>query len=154
MQLSLANRTFLVTGGSSGIGAGVAETIVAACGDVMIAGRNADRLAAAAEKLTTSSGQGSGTVHYIRPGLTRTDLVAPVMQSPQVTDDYRRCTPLPRFGEVDDIANLALFLLSDAAGWITGQIINVDGGHGLRRGPDMSGMLEPVFGADGLRRVV
>jgi 7-alpha-hydroxysteroid dehydrogenase len=32
--------------------------------------------------------------------------------------------------------------------------INVDGGHGLRRGPDMSAMLEPVFGADGLRGVV
>ena len=38
--------------------------------------------------------------------------------------------------------------------WITGQVINVDGGHGLRRGPDMSAMLEPVFGADGLRGVV
>jgi hypothetical protein len=55
---------------------------------------------------------------------------------------------------VTDIANAALFLLSDAAEWITGQIINVDGGHGLRRGPDMSSMLEPVFGADGLRGVV
>ena len=54
----------------------------------------------------------------------------------------------------DDIANLAMFLLSDAASWITGQIINVDGGHGLRRGPDMSAMLEPVFGPDGLRGVV
>ena len=38
--------------------------------------------------------------------------------------------------------------------WITGQIINVDGGHEPRRGPDMSAMLEPVFGADGLRGVV
>jgi hypothetical protein len=38
--------------------------------------------------------------------------------------------------------------------WITGQVINVDGGHGLRRGPDMSGMLEPLFGAAGLRGVV
>jgi 7-alpha-hydroxysteroid dehydrogenase len=37
---------------------------------------------------------------------------------------------------------------------ITGQVINVDGGHGLRRGPDMSAMLEPVFGAGALRGVV
>jgi hypothetical protein len=33
-------------------------------------------------------------------------------------------------------------------------LINVDGGQMLRRGPDFSGMLEPVFGADGLRGVV
>jgi 7-alpha-hydroxysteroid dehydrogenase len=93
-------------------------------------------------------------VNGIRPGLTRTDLVGPIMESPDVAGDYRACTPLPRFGEVEDIANLAVFLLSDAAGWITGQVINVDGGHGLRRGPDMSGMLEGIFGADGLRGVV
>src|SRR5579884_1183887 len=93
-------------------------------------------------------------VNGIRPGLIRTDLVAPVMESPELSSDYRRCTPLPRVGEVEDVANLAMFLLSDAASWITGQVINVDGGHALRRGPDFRAMLEPVFGADGLRGVV
>jgi NAD(P)-dependent dehydrogenase (short-subunit alcohol dehydrogenase family) len=93
-------------------------------------------------------------VNGIRPGLIRTDLVAPVIDSPQLSEDYRICTPLPRVGEVADVANLTMFLLSDAASWITGQVINVDGGHKLRRGPDFSAMLEPVFGADGLRGVV
>lgn len=93
-------------------------------------------------------------VNSIRPGLTRTELVAPVMDSPQLSEDYRICTPLPRVGEATDIANLALFLLSDLSSWITGQVINVDGGQMLRRGPDFSAMLEPVFGADGLRGVV
>jgi NAD(P)-dependent dehydrogenase (short-subunit alcohol dehydrogenase family) len=93
-------------------------------------------------------------VNGIRPGLTRTDMVAAVIESPAISEDYRACTPLPRVGEVADVANLAVFLLSDAASFITGQIINVDGGHGLRRGPDLSGMLEPLFGADGLRGVV
>ncbi|WP_343710441.1 SDR family oxidoreductase [Mycobacterium sp.] len=93
-------------------------------------------------------------VNGIRPGLIRTDLVAPIIESPQLSQDYRVCTPLPRTGEVEDVANLAMFLLSDAAGWITGQVINVDGGHMLRRGPDFTAMLEPVFGADGLRGVV
>ena len=93
-------------------------------------------------------------VNGIRPGLIRTELVEAILNSPEVSEDYRQCTPLPRTGEVSDVANLAMFLLSDAASWITGQIINVDGGHGLRRGPDMSGMLEPLFGADGLRGVV
>ena len=90
-------------------------------------------------------------VNGIRPGLIRTELVQAILDSPEVSDDYRQCTPLPRTGEVADVANLAMFLLSDAAGWITGQLINVDGGHGLRRGPDMSGMLEPLVGAEGLR---
>ena len=93
-------------------------------------------------------------VNGIRPGPIRTDLVAPGMDSPELSEDYRICTPLPRVGEVADVANLAMFLLSDAASWITGQVINVDGGHKLRRGPDFSAMLEPVFGADGLRGVV
>ena len=99
---------------------------------------------------------GASSVRFnsIRPGLTRTDLVAPVFNSPELSEDYRINTPLPRVGEVQDIAALALFLLSDAAGWITGQVINVDGGQCLRRGPDFSAMLAPIFGADGLRGVM
>lgn len=93
-------------------------------------------------------------VNGIRPGLIRTDLVAAITDSPELSEDYRICTPLPRVGEVEDVANMAMFLLSDAAAWITGQVINVDGGHMLRRGPDFTAMLEPVFGADGLRGVV
>ena len=93
-------------------------------------------------------------VNSIRPGLTRTDMVSPIYQTPAVHDDYRANTPLARDGEVEDVAALAVFLLSDASSWITGQTINVDGGQCLRRGPDFTGMLEPAFGADGLRGVV
>lgn len=93
-------------------------------------------------------------VNSIRPGLIATDMVAPILAMPELSGDYAANTPLPRHGEVEDIAGAAVFLLSDASGWITGQVINIDGGHGLRRGPDLSAMLEPVFGADGLRGVV
>jgi NAD(P)-dependent dehydrogenase (short-subunit alcohol dehydrogenase family) len=277
MQLSFEDRTYLVTGGGSGIGKGVAAGLVAAGASVMIIGRNPDRLAAAVQEIE-SSAAGSGSIRYepaditneeeatlavdavtawhgrlhgvvhcaggsetigpitqvdsqlwrrtvdlnvngtmyvlkhsarelvrggggsfvgissiaasnthrwfgaygvsksaldhlmqlaadelgaswvrvnsIRPGLIRTELVAPVLESPELSEDYRLCTPLPRPGEVGDVANLAMFLLSDAAGYVTGQVINVDGGLMLRRGPDFSAMLEPVFGADGLRGVV
>ena len=91
----------------------------------------------------------------IRPGLIRTDLVAAsIFEFEPLREDYKNCTPLPRAGEVEDVANLALFLLSDASQWITGQLINVDGGHMLRRGPDFSAMMEPMFGADAMRGVV
>ena len=276
VQLSFENRTYLVTGGGSGIGKGVAAGLVAAGASVMIVGRSSDRLASAVNDIEVLKAAGSiryeptditneeetaravdaatawhgrlhGVVHCaggsetigpitqidseawrrtvdlnvngtmyvlkhaarelvrggggsfvgissiaasnthrwfgaygvtksavdhmmqlaadelgaswvrvnsIRPGLIRTDLVAPVLDSPELSADYRLCTPLPRPGEVEDVANLAMYLLSDAASYVTGQVINVDGGIMLRRGPDFSAMLEPAFGADGLRGVV
>jgi 7-alpha-hydroxysteroid dehydrogenase len=99
-------------------------------------------------------GPSSVRVNGIRPGLTRTEMVAPVLDLAPLAEDYRINTPLPRVGEVEDIANLALFLLSDSAGWITGQTINVDGGQMLRRGPDYSSLVGPMFGEDALRGVV
>jgi NAD(P)-dependent dehydrogenase (short-subunit alcohol dehydrogenase family) len=274
MQVSLEDRTVIVTGGGSGIGKGVAAAVVAAGGRAMLVGRGADKLAAAAGELDPSgeavryeaadvtdedavaraveaatawTGRLHGVVHCaggsdtigpitqmdsanwrrlvdlnvngtfyvlkhaaremvrggggsfvgissiaasnthrwfgaygvskaaidhlmqlaadelgpswvrvnsLRPGLIRTDLVAAVFMSPEVSGDYAASTPLPRPGEAEDVANAAVFLLSDAASYITGQVINVDGGQMLRRGPDFSALLEPLFGADGLRGVV
>ena len=93
-------------------------------------------------------------VNSVRPGLTRTDLVEAITAPGPVLDDYLACTPLGRIGEPEDVANLVRFLLGPEASWITGENISVDGGHAVRRGPDMSGLLEGVFGADGLRGVV
>lgn len=69
-----------------------------------------------------------------------------------VLADYRACTPLlPRIGEAEDVAQLARFLIGPESSWITGQVITVDGGHSLRRGPDFTPWLEPAYGAEGLR---
>ena len=253
MELEFSGRTYLVTGGGTGIGKGVATGLAHAGADVVIVGRNADRLSAAAGEIsacapgrvlagqadvtdeeqvaavvqdaTAWNGRLHGVVHCaggsetigpitqidseawrrtvdlnvngtmyllkyaarelvrggggsfvgissiaasnvhrwfgaygvsksavdhlmllaadelgpswvrvngIRPGLIRTDLVEVIVNSPEISEDYRQCTPLPRIGEVADIANLAMFLLSDAAAWITGQVINVDGGFHIR----------------------
>ena len=39
--------------------------------------------------------------------------------------------PMKKFGKTEDVANLAAFLASDQAGYITGQVINVDGGMAM-----------------------
>ena len=93
-------------------------------------------------------------VNCIRPGLIKTELVAPVLDSPELSADYAACTPLPRPGEVEDIANAAVFLLSDAPATSPVRSSTSTAGLMVRRGPDYSAMLEPVFGADGLRGVV
>jgi NAD(P)-dependent dehydrogenase (short-subunit alcohol dehydrogenase family) len=93
-------------------------------------------------------------VNTVRPGLTRTDLVEAITAPGPVLDDYLACMPLGRVGEPEDVAGLVRFLLGPDASWITGQNIAVDGGHSLRRGPDLSGLIGPLFGEDGLRGIV
>ena len=93
-------------------------------------------------------------VNSIRPGLVATDLVGFVTAGGPVLDDYLECMPISRVGTVEDIAAMARFLLGPESTWITGQAINVDGGHDLTRGPSYREILEPLFGADGLRGIV
>ena len=62
MQLSLTGQTVLVTGGGSGIGKGAAAAVVAAGGNAMLVGRNADRLSAAADEIKAQGGPGFGAV--------------------------------------------------------------------------------------------
>jgi NAD(P)-dependent dehydrogenase (short-subunit alcohol dehydrogenase family) len=62
-------------------------------------------------------------VNAIAPGLVATEMAEALWNSPNV-----RVPPMGRIGEPADIAAMALFLLGEEAPWITGQVINVDGG--------------------------
>jgi NAD(P)-dependent dehydrogenase (short-subunit alcohol dehydrogenase family) len=90
-------------------------------------------------------------VNCVRPGLIDTDMVAGITAGGPVLDDYLAQTPLRRVGTVDDIAAAVCYLAGPASAWVTGQVIGVDGGMTLRRGPDYTPFAEPVFGADALR---
>jgi NAD(P)-dependent dehydrogenase (short-subunit alcohol dehydrogenase family) len=81
-------------------------------------------------------------VNGVRPGLVPTGASDPLVTHDATRDDYLAQMPLARLGTVDDIAAAVRFLAGPESSWITGQILNVDGGHTLRRGPD----LQPLIG--------
>ncbi|MCB0791367.1 MAG: SDR family oxidoreductase, partial [Flavobacteriales bacterium] len=67
-------------------------------------------------------------VNCLAPSLTRTPLAAKLLSSPEREKASAERHPMERVGEADDPAALAAFLVGPEAGWITGQVIGVDGG--------------------------
>lgn len=67
-------------------------------------------------------------VNTIAPSLTDTPLAGRLLNNPEKKAAHGEKHPLKRVGEPEDIANAAEFLLSEKSSWITGQIIQVDGG--------------------------
>lgn len=66
-------------------------------------------------------------VNAIAPGVFRTDLNAKLLDSERGREFLVR-TPMRRFGKVEELGGAAVFLASDAASFITGQVLAVDGG--------------------------
>ena len=64
------------------------------------------------------------TVNAIAPGV----IASPVIQQAFPQDVIEKLVPMKRAGTTEEVAALAAFLASDAAGYITGQIISINGG--------------------------
>jgi NAD(P)-dependent dehydrogenase (short-subunit alcohol dehydrogenase family) len=72
-------------------------------------------------------------VNAIAPSLTKTPLAAPMTSNENMASAIAAMHPLQRLGEPEDVASLAAFLMTSQSGWITGQVIGVDGGRSTLR---------------------
>jgi len=67
-------------------------------------------------------------VNAVAPGWVRTDMSQPALDNPSSGDEIRATIPMGRVGEPEEIAGPVLFLCTKYAGFITGEIFNVNGG--------------------------
>ena len=67
-------------------------------------------------------------VNAIAPGVFKTDLNRELLESTERGREFQTRTPMGRFGNVEELAGAAVFLASDAASYVTGEVLVVDGG--------------------------
>ncbi|MFC8044082.1 SDR family NAD(P)-dependent oxidoreductase [Nocardia sp. NPDC057353] len=76
-------------------------------------------------------------VNAIAPGLVITPLTEGIDGIPGIREDYLENTPLGRPGTPEEVAAAAVFLCSDEASWITGEVLDINGGAHLMRYPNL-----------------
>lgn len=72
-------------------------------------------------------------VNAIAPSLTKTPLAESILSNEKLASAVAEMHALKKLGTPLDVANLAAYLVSEEAGWITGQIISIDGGRSTLR---------------------
>lgn len=86
-------------------------------------------LIALAKSIAQEVGSRGIRANAIAPGFIETAMTAALPDS--VREEWKQKIPLRRGGSVEDIANVATFLASDLSGYVTGQVIQVDGGMNM-----------------------
>ncbi|HEY8663356.1 MAG TPA: 3-oxoacyl-ACP reductase FabG [Propionibacteriaceae bacterium] len=82
-----------------------------------------------ARSLTRELGARGITANVVAPGFIETDMTAALDQA--TIEAYEKRIPAARLGATDDVASAVEFLVSDAAGYISGAVLPVDGGLGM-----------------------
>jgi NAD(P)-dependent dehydrogenase (short-subunit alcohol dehydrogenase family) len=111
--------SFIVVGSIGGI---LANTVIGAYGMSKAADHHLVR------NLAAEWGPKNVRVNAIAPGLVKTDFARALWEDDKRRSEREEATPLRRLGEPRDIGGIAVFLASEAAAFITGQVIVADGG--------------------------
>src|SRR5260370_997 len=156
-MFSLKDKVALVTGASQGIGRDTAVALAEAGAKVAVAARSEEKLAALAKDIVASGGDASAvkmdvadagqlkagfktvtkaiaieiasrniTANAVAPGFIETPMTD--VLTDKVKEDLKTRIPLGRMGSARDVAAAIVFLASDEAGYITGHVLDVNGG--------------------------
>jgi NAD(P)-dependent dehydrogenase (short-subunit alcohol dehydrogenase family) len=84
-------------------------------------------------------------VNAVSPGFVETPLTEGVKLVPGALEEYIENTPLGRVGTPTDVADAVLFLCSQKASWLTGEVLDLNGGAHLKRYPDVLAHFERMM---------
>jgi NAD(P)-dependent dehydrogenase (short-subunit alcohol dehydrogenase family) len=92
-------------------------------------------------------------VNAVRPGLTETEGTGGLFTNEALLGRFLAEQPIPTPGQTTNIAGAVRFLAGPESQWVTGQSLTVDGGHTLRKFPDLEGLARQVAGDDLFNKV-
>ena len=85
-------------------------------------------------------------VNAVSPGFVQTPLTDPAAMVPGVIEEYTENTALGRVGTPQDIADAVAFLCSAQASWLTGEVLDLNGGAHLKRYPNIGAHVRKLAG--------
>src|SRR5258705_434604 len=123
----MSTQVVLITGGLTGIGRAAAIAFAKKGATVVVAGRR-DEAGNVLVKELRSFGSEAEFMNAVAPGPTDTGMLTRFTGAPENKAALVTTVPMARLGLSEELANAIVFIASDDASFITGHILNVDGG--------------------------
>lgn len=79
--------------------------------------------------MSLEAGRYNITVNAVAPGIIRTAMIEALPHWDKIRENAEKTTPIPRVGDVEDVADAIAFLVSERAGYISGDVLHVTGGR-------------------------